>query len=419
MPRRSAPCSRFFRDCNAPRANPQRGRGLSIKRGQTRGVAIVVADHGSHVDRGDLAILDDQAAADHRMARPGRGAENDCRYRIGEAAGIGDMIEIESKEIGAFAGRGDGSQKPVTVREALDNYKADLHARGGDAGNVARVRGHFSDHLLDKRVAALTSRELRKWRDGLVARLAPATVNRTCAALKAALNLVAADAEQRISSRQAWDTGLATIPDAEESRNVILAEEVLRRIIAQAPKQSTEFGLLVDVAAVTGARPSQIWRLKVQDLQADRSDPRLMMPTSRKGRGRKKVLQRPVPIPVGLARRLAVAAAKRPATAPLLVKPSGRPWSKSDHARPFARTVKVAGLDPDEVSIYALRHSNIVRQLLAGVPVRVVAVNHDTSIVMIERTYSRHIGDHADAIARAALLDTAEPIAGTVPSIRA
>jgi len=182
---------------------------------------------------------------------------------------------------------------------------------------------------------------------------------------------------------------------------------------------STEFGLLVDVAAVTGARPSQIWRLKVQDLQADRSDPRLMMPTSRKGRGRKKVLQRPVPIPVGLARRLAVAAAKRPATAPLLVKPSGRPWSKSDHARPFARTVKVAGLDPDEVSIYALRHSNIVRQLLAGVPVRVVAVNHDTSIVMIERTYSRHIGDHADAIARAALLDTAEPIAGTVPSIRA
>ena len=55
----------------------------------------------------------------------------------------------------------------------------------------------------------------------------------------------------------------------------------------------------------------------------------------------------------------------------------------------------------------------------AGVPVRVVAVNHDTSIVMIERTYSRHIGDHADAIARAALLDTAEPIAGTVPSIRA
>ena len=65
-----------------------------------------------------------------------------------------------------------------------------------------------------------------------------------------------------------------------------------------------------------------------------------------------------------------------------------------------------AGLDPSEVTIYALRHSNIVRQLLAGVPARVVAVNHDTSIAMLERTYSRYIGDHADALARRALLDT-------------
>jgi hypothetical protein len=46
-----------------------------------------------------------------------------------------------------------------------------------------------------------------------------------------------------------------------------------------------------------------------------------------------------------------------------------------------------------------------VRQLLAGVPVRVVAVNHDTSVAMIERTYSRHIGDHADALARGAMID--------------
>ena len=33
--------------------------------------------------------------------------------------------------------------------------------------------------------------------------------------------------------------------------------------------------------------------------------------------------------------------------------------------------------------MYALRHSSIVRQILAGVPIRVVAVNHDTSIAML------------------------------------
>ena len=43
-----------------------------------------------------------------------------------------------------------------------------------------------------------------------------------------------------------------------------------------------------------------------------------------------------------------------------------------------------------------LRHSSVVRQLIAGVPIRVVAVNHDTSIAMLEKTYSRYIGDHSN-----------------------
>ena len=58
-----------------------------------------------------------------------------------------------------------------------------------------------------------------------------------------------------------------------------------------------------------------------------------------------------------------------------------------------------------------------MRQLLAGVPVRVVAVNQDTSIPMIERTYSRYIGDHADALARKALLDIGSAPGGNVVSI--
>jgi integrase len=244
-------------------------------------------------------------------------------------------------------------------------------------------------------------------------------VNRTCAAFKAALNL-AADHDEHIASRRAWETGLASIPDAEQSRNVILPEATVRDLIAEAHCHSAQFGLLVEVAAVTGARISQLARLEVQDLQGDRPDPRFMMPTSRKGKGTKKVMRRPVPIPAALAARLHALAEGRPATAPLLVKPSGAPWKKSDHSRLFARTAKRADLDSKELTIYALRHSNIVRQILAGVPVRVVAVNHDTSIAMLERTYSRYIGDHSDALARGALLDTAKPvIEGNIVSLRA
>ena len=47
-----------------------------------------------------------------------------------------------------------------------------------------------------------------------------------------------------------------------------------------------------------------------------------------------------------------------------------------------------------------LRHSSVVRQLIAGVPIRVVAVNHDTSIAMLEKTYSRYIGDHSNDLVR-------------------
>jgi hypothetical protein len=65
-----------------------------------------------------------------------------------------------------------------------------------------------------------------------------------------------------------------------------------------------------------------------------------------------------------------------------------------------------------------LRHSNIVRQLLGGVPVRVVAVNHDTSVAMLERTYSRYIGDHSDNLSRRAMLDLdVAPSAANVVSI--
>jgi len=141
-----------------------------------------------------------------------------------------------------------------------------------------------------------------------------------------------------------------------------------------------------------------------------------MMPSSKKGRGVKKVHRRPVPIPFSLAQKLEQASGARSIDDALLVKSSREPWKKSDHTRLFERLVRSAELDSatlgscarEEVTIYALRHSNIARQILRGVPIRVVAVNHDTSVAMIEKNYSPFLADHADAIARSGLLDLSE-----------
>lgn len=303
--------------------------------------------------------------------------------------------------------RGGEPDSDNSVQGALDRYEADLKTRGGDVNNAKRVRCHLTEKLAKKTVGSLTAGELREWRDRLATKMTRASVIRTANALKASLNR-AADTDERITNRDAWKVGLKTRGAAGEARNVILTEAQVRAIVAAAYRDSDAFGEFVDVIAVTGTRPSQAARLQGDDVQCgddgSKRQPRLMMPVSRKGGGVKKLTHRPVPITEALARRLA----GRRGT--LLVQSDGSPWGGNSHSVGYAKIVKAAGLDPSVVTIYALRHTSIVRQLLANVPVRVVAALHDTSVAMIELTYSKHIADHADDLARATLPETTAEI---------
>lgn len=305
--------------------------------------------------------------------------------------------------------------RPATIAEAVDAYQRDLVARGYDAANATRIKRHLSAALINKPVSMSTVRDFTAWRDGLLAGgMKPISAVRLFKSLKAALTLAAKN-DARILNRAAWHDGLSGIAENFASRNVQrLSDDQVHAVMAEAYQLDPRFGLYVETAAVTGARLSQIARLTVADLQADKDAPRLLTPGSLKGRGRKpgKV---PVPITSELAKRLKAAARGRAPEAPLLLRADGLAWQtiqSGDHIGLYRQAAERAGIAG---TIYALRHSSIVRSLLAGVPIRVVAVLHDTSVVMIERTYSAYIADHADTIARKGLLASPPPVGNVVP----
>jgi integrase len=318
----------------------------------------------------------------------------------------------------SLARAGDGSSngdRPATVDEALTAYEADLKARGGDVANASRVRFNLSAGLLARPVGLLTPKLLRTWRDGLVTGgMTPSGAGRTTRVLAAALTLAAMN-DERIINSLAWKSGLKRLPDSDQSRSgVILSDAVVGNIVSTAWELDPAYGLLIELSAITGARRSQLLRTTVHDLQDAGTAPRVMVPTSRKGRNRKSGLLA-LPISPRLARALRAAAAGRSDSDPLLVRTDGSPWPVADEM--FRKVTASIGLDQG-LTAYALRHSSIVRQILAGIPLRIVASSHDTSTAQIERNYSKHItGDPSDTICRRAMLDLAAPLPPNVVTL--
>jgi integrase len=318
----------------------------------------------------------------------------------------------------ANGGKASGSGIAITVAGAIERYRKDLIATNRNPYNARLAAMHLPARLLAKPVQLLSTLELQDWRNGLLDGRTPATVNRVITTVSAAC-MLAAELNPAITNR-AWKIGLHKLDDADVRHgcSTVLPVDKIRELVNYAyTTESVEFGRLVECMATTGARRSQLARLMVSDLQADhiakdgQPDPRLQMPTSKKGKRNKKITRRPVPITPATAAMLRVAAAGRPGNAPLLTRPDGGAWLACDPRLPFARCCKGAGLDPDKFTPLALRHSSITRQLLANVPVRLVASAHDTSIAMIEKTYSAFITEHTNA---GQLLDLA-PLVNVVP----
>ena len=333
----------------------------------------------------------------------------------------------------------DAANSP-TVRTAVETYIAARKARQERAGRDAELR--LGRHVLAAPLAALllleiTDTDLANWRKALgrggrgraaksEAPLAPATVARLLNDLRAALTAAARAAKAPADLYTAIRDGLRAPvrPDRARAKQVLPDQDV-RRLVEAAAKHDDDFGSLVLVLASTGARFDQAARLTVADFQPRAR--RLMVPVSRKGKGEKQVTHIAVPLPDDVVARLEPLARKRAGHEPLLLrwqhrqvagdKAAGvlprwerhdrRAWSDSaELTRPWRATVTAAGLGPDLIP-YCLRHSSIVRGLRAGLPVRLVAAAHDTSVAMIEKHYGAFIVDASEDLLRRAMVPMA------------
>lgn len=321
-----------------------------------------------------------------------------------------------------FRARGVGNTGRKAATSSLERY---VIGREASANMEARAPAPIADVPLH----LLTERELIGWRKSLPDTLKTSSVWHLAATLKAAIN-------------SAFRANRATLPatlpgvltaalvisrtnpaDGESvaRENQILDAATVGRIIAAAKKvdEAAEWGgdlyRMIVVLAATGARFSQAARLTVRDVQIERS--RLMIPPSYKGQGRKPEAT-PVPIGADVLAVLGPAIEDRGKGELLLtrrrmerapgqlkwVANGRRPWGRAARlVEPWAEIRKIAELERDIVP-YALRHSSIVRGIRAGLPLRLVAALHDTSVEMIERHYGRWIADGLDDMAARAVV---------------
>jgi integrase len=322
----------------------------------------------------------------------------------------------------------------ITVAEAVEAYIAMRNARrASQAGREVQsdASSSLTRHVLEDRqiaglaLAKLAEADLRAWQLRVLRRRG--TIQRVVNDFKAALNRTWTEHRRALPTdlpvviKHGLTIEAPALQQAKARDNQILPDDMIRRIITAALALDEDFGRLVILLAATGARFAQVRRMTVGDVQAEQG--RVMVPESLKGKKRTISYIR-VQVGADTLAVLAPAMAGRPLSAPLLerwryvqIKTGERrnatqvwerdtrgPWvTASEMTRLWSEACENAGLGTTIIP-YALRHSSIVRGLRMGLPIRLVAAIHDTSVAMIERHYSRWITEGLDELAARAVV---------------
>ena len=325
------------------------------------------------------------------------------------------------------------------VHEYIERRETRERAEHGDVGMKRDTRSRLTKYVLSSAIAdiplhKLDDDELRSWRAQLPPKLKTATIRRLSNDLKACLNAAATMHRKKLPATftRVIQEGLKVeAAEAAEARRQVLPDADIKRILTATRSIDDQHNWngdlfrLIAVMASTGARMSQLIRMKVNDVQF--TEKRLLVPVSFKGRGTKRIEEIAVSVPDDILRVLRPVTNGRPGNAPLLerwrhvqITPTvwerdkRSPWkTPSELTIPWRAIILATGLPQDTIP-YCFRHSSIVRGLRNGLPTRLVAALHDTSVAMIEKHYAAYVVDAMNDLAAKAVVSLIDDTSNVV-----
>jgi len=295
---------------------------------------------------------------------------------------------------------GGASHKAVTLEQICRAYVAHQATHKSKA-NAADAEGRFNRLVYGKPLGALAIDKLRTtqvkaWLDDMLdddgdeedLRRSKDSANRNLSTLKAALNLALHD--RLVATDAGWKT-VTPYPKAGKRRERFLDLADRRALLSHCADDLRE---LVTALLLTGARPGEIAAANVGDLSLRQGTMRLSGKTG----------PRVVTLSTEALKFFKAQSANKLPAAPLLADAFGHRWNKDSWKKRFKVAVRAAKL-PDDVVLYAVRHTAISEFIAGGVSSFEVAQLTGTSTAMIDKHYGhlRH-AQARDRLDRVALL---------------
>jgi integrase len=381
------------------------GKGLHLgyRKGKRGGVWVVrryLGDQAYKVET--IAIADDTEDADGKTILDFWQAQEAAR----------NSRPTASRRLGAY-----------TVKDAIDAYIEHLGDKPSAYDAKLRLRAFAIPAFGDKPVAELSADEIRKWHrwiakmparartkpgekqayragdldDPETARKRQTSANRCLSWVKAALNH--AWAEKKATGIESRDEWMRVKPfegvDIARSRHLTPAE--CKRLINAA---EGDFRNLVHAALQTGARYSELARLRVADFNRDNGT--LHIRESKTNKDRHIIL-------TAEGREFFIQLTAGRAGSELLL---GRDWKKANQSEPMKAACKRAKIDPP-IGFHGLRHSWASLSVMNGAELMVVAKNLGHSDT---RMVEKHYGHLADGYVKRRIRETAPSFGMVKPS---